>query len=171
MTTFWLEAWDERGPLLEQRANTPEMQAYLGGVEPAAAIASRHERILAMTRDGTGAHFLIVVDGESEPVGSVGYWEKQWRDDTVYEMGWKVLSGFQGRGLAVGATVAAARHAAAGGLRRWAHAYPKVDNAASNGVCRKGGFVRLDEVDFEYPKGNPIRCNDWRLDLTTLPPA
>lgn len=23
-------------------------------------------------------------------------------------------------------------------------------------------------TDFEYPKGNPIRCNDWRFDLTEV---
>jgi RimJ/RimL family protein N-acetyltransferase len=83
-------------------------------------------------------------------------------------MGWKVLFGFQGRGLAVGATVEAARRAAADRRHRWAHAYPKVDNAGSNAVCRKAGFVLLGEADFEYPKGNPIRCNDWRLDLEAL---
>lgn len=25
----------------------------------------------------------------------------------------------------------------------------------------------VSACDFEYPPGNPIRCNDWRLDLTT----
>jgi hypothetical protein len=25
----------------------------------------------------------------------------------------------------------------------------------------------LEECDFEYPPGNPMRCNDWRLDLFT----
>jgi len=49
-------------------------------------------------------------------------------------MGWKVLPGFQGRGLAVGATIAAIGLAAAEGRRRFAHAYPKVDNAASNAI-------------------------------------
>jgi RimJ/RimL family protein N-acetyltransferase len=170
MTKFRLEPWDERGPLFESRANTAEMQAYLGGVEPAAAIAARHERLLALARDGTGAQFLIMVAEEPEPVGSVGYWDKSWRDDVVYEMGWKVLPGFQGRGLAVGATVEAAAHAAATGRHRWAHAYPKVGNAASNAVCRKAGFTLLGEADFEYPKGHPIRCADWRLDLTALAP-
>jgi RimJ/RimL family protein N-acetyltransferase len=83
-------------------------------------------------------------------------------------MGWQVLPGFQGRGLAVRATVAAIGFAAAEGRHPWAHAYPKVDNAASNGVCRKAGFTLLGECDFEFPKGNPIVCNDWRYALTSL---
>ena len=45
------------------------------------------------------------------------------------------------------------------------HAYPKVGNEASNAICRKAGFELLGECDFEYPKGHPIRCNDWRFDL------
>jgi hypothetical protein len=41
----------------------------------------------------------------------------------------------------------------------------QADNAASNAVCRKAGFEMLEEVDFEYPKGTPIRCYDWRYEL------
>jgi RimJ/RimL family protein N-acetyltransferase len=101
-------------------------------------------------------------------VGSVGYWERDWRGETVYELGWKVLPSHQGRGLAVAATVTAVGLAAAEHRHRWAHAYPRLDNDGSNAVCRKAGFELLGEVDFEYPKGNPIRCNDWRYDLTSL---
>ncbi|MFI5892822.1 GNAT family N-acetyltransferase [Actinoplanes sp. NPDC051513] len=165
MTNFWLEPWDKRGPALERRANTPEMQAFLGGVESEESIMSRHKRILDGVRDGTTGFYLIMVDDCEDPVGSVGYWEKEWLGQTVFEMGWKVLPGFQGRGLAVGATIAAIGLAAAEGRRRFAHAYPKVDNAASNAICRKAGFELLGECDFEYPKGHPIRCNDWRFDL------
>ena len=49
--------------------------------------------------------------------------------------------------------------------RRPVHAFPSVDNAASNAVCRKLGFEFLGAFDFEYPPGNPLRCNDWRLEL------
>lgn len=35
------------------------------------------------------------------------------------------------------------------------------------GLCRRTGFELLGEVDFEFPKGNPLRCHDWRRDLTT----
>ena len=168
MANFWLEPWDERGPLLSRRANTPAMQAHLGGVEPEESIAARHERILAGVRDGTTAFFLIMVADDPDPIGSVGFWDSEWLGRTVYEMGWNVLPGFQGRGIAVGATLAAIGLAAAGGRRRFAHAFPKVSNAASNAVCRKAGFDLLGETDFEYPKGHPIRCNDWRFDLQAV---
>ena len=163
-----LEPWDERGLELERRANVPEMKVFLGGPEPADQLAARHQRILGFAAAGTGQMFLIMLPGERDPVGSVGYWDREWGGETVYELGWKVLTGFQGRGLAVAATVAAVGRAAAEKRHRWAHAYPKVDNAASNAVSRKAGFELLGECDFEYPKGVPIRCNDWRYDLTSV---
>ena len=168
MSNFWLEPWDERGPAFDRRANTPEMQSYLGGVESEESILSRHKRILDNARSGDGGMFLIMVPDDPDPVGSVGYWEKEWLGQTVFELGWKVLPGFQGRGLAAGATIAAIGLAAADERHRWAHAYPRTDNAASNAVCRRAGFELLGEVNFEYPKGNPIRCNDWRFDLKAV---
>jgi len=144
------------------------MMTYLGGPETEESILARHGRILDNAATGTGRMFLIMIPGEAKPVGSVGYWDKEWRGETVYELGWKVLTAFQGRGLAVAATVTAIGLASAERRHPWAHAYPKVENAASNAVCRKAGFDLLGEVDFEYPKGNPIRCNDWRYDLTAV---
>ena len=48
---------------------------------------------------------------------------------------------------------------------RFVHAYPGVENAASNALCQRLGFTLLGAYDFEYPKGQAMRCNDWRLDL------
>jgi hypothetical protein len=56
--------------------------------------------------------------------------------------------------------------ARADGTHRFVHAYPKLENAPSNALWEKLGFTLLGAHDFEYPKGNPIRCNDWRLDLS-----
>ena len=47
------------------------------------------------------------------------------------------------------------------------HAFPNVENEASNAMCRKLGFELIEECDFEYPKGSPMRCNDWRLELSS----
>ena len=45
------------------------------------------------------------------------------------------------------------------------HAFPNVDNAPSNAICRTLGFERLAACEFEFPKGHFMTCNDWRLDL------
>jgi RimJ/RimL family protein N-acetyltransferase len=143
-------------------------EAHLGGVESEDAVEARHRRIQAFARDGTGRMFLILVAGAADPVGSVGYWEREWRGETVYEMGWKVLPAWQGRGLAAAAAATAAGLAAAERRRRWAHAYPRIDNAASHAVCRRAGFELVGECDFDYPRGHPIRCHDWRIDLAAV---
>ena len=33
------------------------------------------------------------------------------------------------------------------------HAFPNVDNAPSNAICRKLGFELLEECEFEFPRG------------------
>ncbi|SES48467.1 Acetyltransferase (GNAT) domain-containing protein [Streptomyces sp. yr375] len=108
---------------------------------------------------------VVLADG-GQSVGSIGYWETEWRGGVVWETGWGILPEFQGRGLAAlaaRALVAVVGQAAGG--HPALHAFPKVDNAPSNGVCRKAGFTLLGQVDLEYPKGNPIRSNDWYVDL------
>ena len=109
-----------------------------------------------------------IVDGESgEGVGSVGYWERELPEMTVYETGWSVLPDFQGRGIATVATAQCIEQAAAQRKHKYLHAYPGVENHASNAICRKLGFELLGAFEFEYPKGsgNIMSCNDWRLDL------
>ncbi|WP_420803227.1 GNAT family N-acetyltransferase [Streptomyces spiramyceticus] len=100
------------------------------------------------------------------PNGTIGFWDQTWHGEAVYETGWSVLPEFQGRGIAAGATAAAIELARAEGRHRFLHAFPSVGNAASNSLCGKAGFELAGPCDFEFPPGNIMRCNDWRLDLT-----
>jgi RimJ/RimL family protein N-acetyltransferase len=141
----------------------PAMTEHLGGPEAPEKIVERQGRYERLADCGRGRMFKIVVRGE--PAGSVGYWEREWRNEQVWEIGWSVLPAFQGRGVAGLATAQAIAAAEADGAHGAVHAYPSVDNPASNAICRKLGFTFLGAHDFEYPKGNPMRCNDWRLEL------
>jgi RimJ/RimL family protein N-acetyltransferase len=162
MTEVRLEPW---GPddlaLVEQLMGDPAMTEFLGGPESPEKLADRQRRY---AEPGSGM-FKIVDAGTGKGIGSVGFWEREWRGQTVYETGWSVIPAFQGRGIAAEATRQAIQLARANGGHRYMHAFPKVENAASNAICRKLGFELLGEENFEYPPGNPIRCNDWRLDL------
>jgi RimJ/RimL family protein N-acetyltransferase len=51
------------------------------------------------------------------------------------------------------------------GERLPVHAFPRVDNPASNAVCRKAGFRLLGEADFEVANGRVLHTNDWVADL------
>jgi RimJ/RimL family protein N-acetyltransferase len=75
-----------------------------------------------------------------------------------------VLPEHQGLGIAAAAARAVTARAVTG-RRAELHAFPSVDHPASNSVCRRAGFALLGEVDFEYPPGRPMRCNDWWLRL------
>ncbi|GAA2521187.1 hypothetical protein GCM10010276_84830 [Streptomyces longisporus] len=120
-------------------------------------LADRRRRYLVL---GDGQMYRVVLAGSGESVGSVGFWARQWRGGTVWEVGWGVLPEFQGRGLA-----RAARDTAE---HRYLHAFPKEDNGPSNSVCRRAGFTLLGPVDIEYPKGHRITSNGWRVDLESV---
>ena len=162
MTEVRLEPWEEGDlPLLRRLMGDAEMTKYLGGPESEEKLAERQARY---ERPGSG--MFKIVDAETgEPAGSVGYWEKDWRDQKVFETGWMVVPVFQGRGIAVAATAEVISRARAEQRHRYLHAFPSVENAASNAICRKVGFTLLEAHEFEYPKGHFMRCNDWCLDL------
>jgi len=138
--------------------------AQVGGAETAEKIADRNAKYALDPNQ-----LKILVDGE--PAGWVGVWKREWRGEPIWEIGWSVLRAFQGRGVAKTATRAAIEHAramkAGAGAPgpRAIHAFPNVDNAPSNGVCRAAGFTLLGETTFEYPPGHFDTVNDWRLDL------
>jgi RimJ/RimL family protein N-acetyltransferase len=157
-----IEQWGKGDlALLQKCLGDPAMMEHLGGPESPEKIAERQARY----EQPDSKQFKIVDEATGEGVGWVGYWERDWRDDQVYEIGWSVIPAFQGRGIEGSATLEAIAIARAERTRRFVHAYPAVDNAASNAVCRKLGFALLGPYEFEYPKGRPMQCNDWRLDL------
>ena len=157
---------DDR-PVLE-RSNTPEMMVYLGGPESPEKVTERHARYLRLAESGEAHMFTIRADGIADPVGAVGYWKITWHDLPVYESGWSVATAHQGRGFASGGLSACLDHAADHGDRDFVLAFPRVDNAASNALCRTLGFDARGVEDAEYPPGNPIRVNAWAFDLRDL---
>ncbi|MFE2142159.1 GNAT family N-acetyltransferase [Streptomyces sp. NPDC059456] len=160
-----LEPWAEGDFWLLLRKNEPVMTAHLGGPESGAKLEERHARYLALSarEPAAGRMFRVVAEGES--VGSIGFWERVRNGEEVYETGWGILPEFQGRGLAARAARALVAHARDHGTRRHLHAFPSVDHAASNAVCRAAGFVLLGETRFEYPPGHWHTSNDWRATL------
>jgi RimJ/RimL family protein N-acetyltransferase len=108
--------------------------------------------------------FVILAGPDDAIAGTHGYWKREEDGRAIWETGWIVLPEFQGRGIATRATQLIAERAWADAQDRPIHAYPSVDNAASNAVCRKAGFRLIGPFDFEYPPGDPLRCNDWVLD-------
>ncbi len=157
-----LQPWADGDFWLLERLNSPEMTAHLGGPETEAQLDARHRRYVGLER---GCMYRVESAGSGETVGSIGFWEREWRGESVWETGWGVLPEFQGRGLAARAARAVVEVARADGRHRYLHAFPSVDHHASNSVCRKAGFTLLGEVEFEYPKGHWLTSHDWMVDL------
>jgi RimJ/RimL family protein N-acetyltransferase len=156
-------------PLLKQTMGAPELTVYLGGPENDEKLAERQVKYERLADSGEGRMFKIVDPETGESIGSVGYWDKEWLGESVYEIGWFVIKRAQGRGIATIATRLAIARARGEGKHRFIHAFPSVENPPSNAICRKLGFTLMGEHEFEFPKGHFMHCNDWRLDLSDLP--
>jgi RimJ/RimL family protein N-acetyltransferase len=161
-----LRPWSrDDSALLERLRGDPAMNVHLGGPEAPEKIRERQERYYQSSQTGINPMFVIVVGPEKKSAGSIGYWEKEWQGQQIWETGWSVLPEFQGQGIATQATAIVVERVRAAGKHRFLHAFPSVHNAASNAICRKAGFTLRGEADFEFPPGHIMRCNDWSLDL------
>lgn len=151
--------------LLERLMGDFVMTEHLGGPETPEKIRERHERYCRSSDSGPDRMFVTVVGSEHVAAGSIGFWEKEWQGERIWETGWSVLPEFQGQGIATRAIAAVVERAHTEQKHRSMHAFPSVANAPSNAICRKAGFTLQAKVDFEYPPGHRMQCNDWHLDL------
>ncbi len=147
--------------LLHRLLGDPKMMEHLGGPESEEAIKKRHERYLK--DEGC---YTITYGSEKEGVGWVGYWEREWKGEKEWETGWSVVPEYQGKGIATRATKLVLEKMKKEQTNQYVHAFPAIDNPASNAICRKAGFALQGEEEVEYPKGHMMRCNDWRKDVT-----
>ncbi|HEV2137529.1 MAG TPA: GNAT family N-acetyltransferase [Nitrososphaerales archaeon] len=155
-------------PILERTLADQRMMNYLGGPESDDKLRERHKKFVAMSVDPSmGCMFVIVAGGED--VGTVGYWEKDQAGEMVWETGWMVVPEFQRRGIATESMRQLIKSVSRLGRHRYLYAFPSVENLPSNAICRKLGFELEKEQTFEYPPGSGkiLRCNNWRLDLST----
>ncbi|MFS0553942.1 cysteine desulfurase-like protein [Brevibacillus sp. 179-C9.3 HS] len=162
-----IQPWTEDDLSLLRLLNAPDMMEHLGGPETEEQLLVRHKRYV--NRDGqlTGKMFSIVLLPDQIRVGSIGYWDRVWQGENVYEVGWSVLPPFQGKGIASAALSSVVTLINKERRHKFIHAYPSVDNPASNAICRKLGFSLQAECVFEYPPGHFMHSNDWRLEVST----
>jgi RimJ/RimL family protein N-acetyltransferase len=166
VSTVRIELWGENDlPLLQKTLGDPRMTEHLGGPESPEKLVERQGRFERLAASGTGMMFKIIDVSTGESVGSVGYWDKTWRDQEVWETGWFVIPEFQGRGVAKAAMIQMIAVARADGKHRFIHAFPSIHNVPSNAIARSLGFTLVGEHTFEYPPGHFMQCNDWHLDL------
>lgn len=160
-----LRRWADGDLEVLRRANTPDMTAHLGGPETDEQVSERHQRYLRLNASGEACMLRIDVDGE--PAGGIGYWLTDHEGIPAFEAGWTVESRFQGRGVAAAALRQLTRLVAADGRRGLLVAYPGVDNAGSNALCRGAGFEHRGSGVTPW-RGGELAYNAWGLDVSPL---
>lgn len=158
-----IRPWSEADlPLLERLMLDPA-RAGTGALEH---VRARHERYIRSGETSRqGPMFAITCGPKADAAGSIGYWQRVWKGQYLWEVGWSVLPEYQGQGIPVRAIQLLADRARAIGKFRFLHAFPAADNPSANALCREASFELLGEIEMEYPHGHTMRRNDWRLDL------
>ncbi|MGN9767677.1 GNAT family N-acetyltransferase [Micromonospora sp. SD12] len=137
----------------------PVVMAELGGPQPRERVSAQLRRDLETVRDGSAWIKMIVPAGGTEVAGTVTVYAH----GGISEIGWMVAPEFQGRGLAGRAVRAVLDLARTDGRWGLIHAFPATTNAASNAICRSGGFALVGEEQTEFA-GRLFRTNHWVLD-------
>ncbi|MEU8920700.1 GNAT family N-acetyltransferase [Kitasatospora sp. NPDC048545] len=152
---------EDDGAYVRMRCD-PLMMAELGGPLPRERVAERLRKDLVEVAADRCWIKMIVPDGaeDGEVAGTVTLWSDEEDGAAVSEIGWMVLPGYQGRGLAKEAVRRVLDAAAADG--RWGpvHANPGVANGPSNGICRALGFRLLGERDLDFAD-RVLHTNHW----------
>jgi RimJ/RimL family protein N-acetyltransferase len=137
----------------------PAVMDHLGGVQPRDSIPEKLRRHATAAANDEGWCSMIVLD---EARGAAGILSIDWHGELA-EIGWAVLPEFQGRGIGKAAVRLMLARAAADGRWGLLHAFPGVDNPASNGICRSTGFRLVGEVDSVFA-GQTFRSNHWLIE-------
>ena len=155
--------------ILQRTLGDPNEMVHLGGPEKKERLQKRHKKYLDLSENPrTGCMFVIIKGVKKTPVGVVGYWERDWAGQKVWEVGWSVLPDYQRQGVATAATRLLIAFVTKLKSHRYIFSYPSINNNPSNAICRKLGFTLIGDREFEYPPGKVLHCNIWRLDLLQI---
>ncbi|MGI9005378.1 MAG: GNAT family N-acetyltransferase [Streptosporangiaceae bacterium] len=153
---------DDVGAYVRMRCD-PVMMAELGGPLPREGIEEKVASDAQAAAAGD-AWIKMIVPDEIAPdlvAGSVTLWTHEEDGGApVSEIGWMVLSEFQGRGLAKRAVRMLLELARDDGRWGLVHAFPATTNGPSNGICQSLGFSFAGERDVTFT-GRVLRSNHW----------
>ncbi len=158
---------DDDFALTEALETDPDTMRHLGGPVSVESARAAHVRRLG------GEHgewwLKIVPDPGGPAAGVIGIWDSEWEGERVDEAGWMVLLEFRGRGIATQALGLLLDRARSEPRIETVHAFPNVENEASNALCRNAGFELIGKSDIEF-RERPMRCNHWAIEVATSIP-
>ncbi len=168
-------------PLYEAMFCDPQHMAELGGAHPLEKVPEILAKHMACNEKNTGWVFKFVPTEEdvtaeelendtvlASGVGTVCIWEGEWNGNPVTEMGWGVMTKYQGRGFGTKG-VKLMLQKAAELSERWGviHAFTGVTNKSSNAMCKSVGFSLLGECDIDYDE-RPLHVNHYTYDTAAV---
>ena len=156
---------DDDLALTEALELDPEMMRELGGPADPADVLRVHRVRVELVANG-GWWFVIVPEPSGQAAGTIGVWESELDGSPVHEIGWMVLPEFQGRGIATEALATIVERARSDPRYSRIHAFPGVTNEPSNALCRRAGFVHIDEREVKF-RDRPLRINHWEIDVSS----
>jgi RimJ/RimL family protein N-acetyltransferase len=156
---------DEHLALTEALELDPEMMRELGGPADPVGVQSAHRRRVEGVANGDTWFVVIVPEPSSPPAGTIGIWESTFQGEPIHEVGWMVLTEFQGRGIASEALGLILERARGEPRFERIHAFPGVTNAPSNALCRKFGFILTEQSEVKF-RDRPLHVNHWELDVS-----
>jgi RimJ/RimL family protein N-acetyltransferase len=140
------------------RMNTPEVMAYLGGVQSAEKVAESFAKMRAAPPDGP--RFLLVALKDGTLIGKCGLVaiDSPAAPDTLrgqLQVGWTLGADYWGRGYALEAAKAALAMAFGQHGAPVVYAQTSQRNLASWGLMEKLGMTRLAQLDYPDPDYPP----------------
>ncbi len=158
---------DDAGAYVRMRCD-PVMTAELGGPLPREGIEAKVQQDVEQAKAGTQWIKMIIPDEAAPGVvaGSVALWSHDEDGQPISEIGWMVLTEFQGRGIGKRAVRMLLEWARDDGRWGMVHAFPAVTNAPSNGICRSLGFTLAEERAITF-NNRVLRTNHWIIDPAT----
>jgi RimJ/RimL family protein N-acetyltransferase len=140
----------------------PGTMRHLGG--PASLESAREAHVRRLKVEDPDWWLKIVPDPGGPAAGTIGIWDSEWEGARVHEAGWMVLPEFRGRGIATQALALLLERARSEPRIESVHAFPNVENEASNTLCRRAGFELIGNAEVEF-RGHRLRCNHWVVEV------
>src|SRR5687768_1089872 len=159
-----------------RRLNTPAVMRWLGGIQDEAAYTASFERIEQYQRDFGHTLWIVERKGDSALLGFCGLKRVNSpgaRNPGDFEVGWRLREDAWGQGFAKEAAIASLDLAF--GKYRAPHvvALTVEGNQSSQGLMKRLGMVRREDLDFEDdrfgPELNPTIV--YRIDAVQWPVA
>jgi RimJ/RimL family protein N-acetyltransferase len=135
---------------------------HLGG--PLSLESAREAHVRRLRGEHPDWWLKIVPEPGGPAAGVIGIWGSKWEGERVDEAGWMVLPAFRGRGIATQALALLLERARSEPRIEAVHAFPNVENEASNALCRRAGFELVGDAEIEF-RDRPMRCNHWVVEV------